>query len=433
MEKKQTKTKGTPQPKNSIQSSQPKSINLRDIQPNPLKYGYLFKNVHFTNDFYTNLTKVNQRQKVLSLIDSILSGHFDGIDEQICYENDFLYGTYFYSFPDQLKLLFVIYFKESNKELIEQIDFLNVSSSVTELKSNINSFVAENKYSTLSFQFDRTGLLKESDIFFESIEMVNGQVIKYPFNSIDKSCSEVDSKSNDLDPILSEVCKMIEQKKNLDFDTIFHECDFPTLPSYKEKILVKVNKNIIISGRPGTGKTYIILLKTLLLFLNCFVQESLFKVDSFDKKLISEMIKEQERERSPEKKYKVVFTSLSQVLCTKVEEMFSNLLSKIGLNYIHKRREMKEILNLKSFKDINAYPLFVNFRKIIFLIDASINRQFFDRPIENKLVKKNENCDILYCENEIYKSVYQKHSNAFSKTKTHFYTNASSHYKVQCK
>ena len=119
MEKKQTKTKGTPQPKNSIQSSQSKSINLRDIQPNPLKYGYLFKNVHFTNDFYTNLTKVNQRQKVLSLIDSILSGHFDGIDEQICYENDFLYGTYFYSFPDQLKLLFVIYFKESNKELIE--------------------------------------------------------------------------------------------------------------------------------------------------------------------------------------------------------------------------------------------------------------------------------------------------------------------------
>ena len=433
MEKKQTKTKGTPQPKNSIQSSQSKSINLRDIQPNPLKYGYLFKNVHFTNDFYTNLTKVNQRQKVLSLIDSILSGHFDGIDEQICYENDFLYGTYFYSFPDQLKLLFVIYFKESNKELIEQIDFLNVSSSVTELKSNINSFVAENKYSTLSFQFDRTGLLKESDIFFESIEMVNGQVIKYPFNSIDKSCSEVDSKSNDLDPILSEVCKMIEQKKNLDFDTIFHECDFPTLPSCKEKILVKVNKNIIISGRPGTGKTYIILLKTLLLFLNCFVQESLFKVDSFDKELISEMIKEQERERSPEKKYKVVFTSLSQVLCTKVEEMFSNLLKTIGLNYIHKRREMKEILNLKSFKDINAYPLFVNFRKIIFLIDASINRQFFDRPIENKLVKKNENCDILYCENEIYKSVYQKHSNAFSKTKTHFYTNASSHYKVQCK
>ena len=51
---------------------------------------------------------------------------------------------------------------------------------------------------------------------------------------------------------------------------------------------------------------------------------------------------------------------------------------------------------MSSFISLNKYPLFLNFRKLIFMIDGSLNFQFFDRPNRNKLKKRQDDCDIRY-------------------------------------
>ena len=48
---------------------------------------------------------------------------------------------------------------------------------------------------------------------------------------------------------------------------------------------------------------------------------------------------------------------------------------------------------MSSFLSQNKYPLFLNFRKLIFMIDGSLNFQFFDRPNRNKLKKRQDDCD----------------------------------------
>lgn len=56
-----------------------------------------------------------------------------------------------------------------------------------------------------------------------------------------------------------------------------------------------------------------------------------------------------------------------------------------------------------SFREIYNYPLFVNFRKILFLIDGSINGQFFYRENRNKLSKNEKDSDIYYIKDCDYK------------------------------
>ena len=51
---------------------------------------------------------------------------------------------------------------------------------------------------------------------------------------------------------------------------------------------------------------------------------------------------------------------------------------------------------MSSFVHQQKYPLFVNFRKLIFMIDGSLNFQFFDRPNKNKLRKRQDDCDIRF-------------------------------------
>jgi len=77
----------------------------------------------------------------------------------------------------------------------------------------------------------------------------------------------------------------------------------------------------------------------------------------------------------------VVFTSLSQHLCEKQKNIFEELM-------INKIEEIKELYSpissylLKatpSFRYLTKYPIFVNFRKILFMIDGSLTFQFFSR------------------------------------------------------
>ena len=100
---------------------------------------YEWTNVTFTDTFYSSIEFLNESiyQYIIEAIQSILNGNFSNTIEHIEYEDDFLYGTYFYSLNQQYNMLFIIYFKPTDtdsNEYIEQLDFIKVSNSLTDLK-----------------------------------------------------------------------------------------------------------------------------------------------------------------------------------------------------------------------------------------------------------------------------------------------------------
>lgn len=85
--------------------------------------------------------------------------------------------------------------------------------------------------------------------------------------------------------------------------------------------------------------------------------------------------------------YKIIFTSLSQSLCAHVENFFAQAIknSNIPINIIPTSQKVYQ--KMSSFVSQRKYPLFLNFRKLLFMIDGSLNYQFFDRPNNNQLKK----------------------------------------------
>ena len=79
------------------------------------------------------------------------------------------------------------------------------------------------------------------------------------------------------------------------------------------------------------------------------------------------------------KEFKIIVTSLSQSLCLKAEELFSRAIR--NLNYLkYEPTPLEYILKLNSFSDLKKFPSFINFRKLIFMLDGSLNFKFFDSP-----------------------------------------------------
>ena len=95
------------------------------------------------------------------------------------------------------------------------------------------------------------------------------------------------------------------------------------------------------------------------------------------------------------KEFKIIVTSLSQSLCLKAEELFSRAIR--NLNYLkYEPTPLEYILKLNSFSDLKKFPSFINFRKLIFMLDGSLNFKFFDRPTNNELKKEEIDCDIRF-------------------------------------
>ena len=437
--------------KDSITSSDTKSTvsflnTLTNLSLYPDTSEYLWRSFDCTQEFLNSYIELppNTQKEVYSTITTILNGDFTNIEEQVCYEDNFLYGTYFYTFPSNLKMLFAIYFikgesswYDNEETMDERLSFLNISYSVVVLKESINDFlvkysVEENK----GIEFDKTGLLENSDIFFsETKENNNHHIIKSPIGSISKKFKRTyqikvannvvemggDYSKYELQKIYKDVFYIIENKKTLNYKSLLEGKDLLILPSKKEIILVNTNKNVIISGRPGTGKTYIILLKTLLMYMNCINEESKLTNNITNDEIRSEIMLKQSQSQTPGERYKIVFTSLSQTLCMKVEGMYCDIISKMNLKYKYVKHKLEDILNLSSFDEISQYPLFINFRKIIFLIDGTVNFQFFDREVNNKLSKSFNDCDIRYIPNCQYKVCYSScGSSSGQYSKTHF-------------
>ena len=157
---------------------------------------YQWTNVTFTDTFYSSIEFLNESiyQNIIEAIQSILNGNFSNTIEHIEYEDDFLYGTYFYSLNQHYNMLFIIYFKPidtDSNEYIEQLDFLKVSNSVTDLKDEINTFVDQYKDQYKGIEFDRIGLLDNSNILFYRVKTVNNKTIKLPHYSIDKRSERI--------------------------------------------------------------------------------------------------------------------------------------------------------------------------------------------------------------------------------------------------
>ena len=277
----------------------------------------------------------------------------------------------------------------------------------------------------------------------------------------------------DLKYPIDNILNYLNEINKFNYNGFFEKDILHFHPSKIETKLINMNDNFILSGRPGTGKTVIILIKVIMFYLRCLFDHSNFirgevDYDYINNNLISntysddedEIVEEDDNiikkieinkgknnfnvnnnkllkenknkvknneEKNEEKieenndnhnkinldgeklgsegnTYKIIFTSLSQSLCAYVENYFIEAIknSQMPLNIVPTSQKTYE--KMSSFANQKKYPLFLNFRKLIFMIDGSLNYHFFDRPNNNQLKKRQKDCDIRYypdCEYDV--------------------------------
>ena len=137
--------------------------------------------------------------------------------------------------------------------------------------------------------------------------------------------------------------------------------------SKQELALIQTQHPVMLSGKPGTGKTTVILIKLLAEFVDLQLKRSLNAEQKINWDLIQMFSKKEQ--------FRNVFTSLSHKLCETTNDDFIDFLEKTKVNVSYSRPTNK----IRTFKDKFDYPLFVNFRKLLFLIDSSLTHQFFRR------------------------------------------------------
>ena len=382
---------------------------------------YLWKNVYITENFKNFcLSEKSQCSIIKNEIQDILNGYFDftNIKETIHYKNKFLCASYIYTFPkSELKLLFIIYFsKDSNNEYEEILKFVDINYSRQIIYESFLEFIKENiKNENNSFlEFDRMGLMEKSNIFFYKIEINNKTKIYFPFpyNITEKSEKtkkiqlfdeivehKVDFSVWDLDFNYENILCKVNNLNDLRYNEIFNKNFLDFIPSKMEIDLINTNQNLILAGRPGTGKTFIILIKTILIYLNCLfekakLENNILNWENFTENYLNDN-KNIKKTFDLKKEFKIIVTSLSQSLCLKAEELFSLAIKNLNL-FEYKPNSLDYILKLNSFSDLKKFPSFLNFRKLIFMLDGSLNFQFFDRPINNELKKSEIDCDIKF-------------------------------------
>ena len=408
-----------------------KKYSLKEILKDPhcvlsKEKNYIWKNSLFSEKYYEILASKNNADIIEKyseeyiLIDNILMGNFCGANEKRNYYKDFYYLSYLLTPKNDLyknNLLFVIYYtksKENPDYSIEYLEFLEISEMKNDLKIAINKFNFENKYSNNELELDKQCFL-DSNIFFSKInESINNEIIRYPnekeiINKSDK-VKKIEVMGDKMEDkgfvdieklihksyIFENVLNLLREKNILNYDLFFNEKIINFIPSKTEKNLIDKNTNFILSGRPGTGKTFIILVKAVLTYLNCWAEHSKIEKNLIDWEYIRNKYLMQEKNSILNDNYKIIVTSLSQVLCLKAEELFLQCMRSLEYNKEYKSSSINQIENLESFQNIKKYPMFINFRKIIFLIDGSLNFQFFDRPTNNRMNKIDNQCDIKF-------------------------------------
>ena len=67
---------------------------------------------------------------------------------------------------------------------------------------------------------------------------------------------------------------------------------------------------------------------------------------------------------------------------------------------------------ISSFRDLSNYPIFVNFRKLIFMLDGSLTFQFFSRH-NHSTYEGDHNTEYFYVKDYVYE--VNKYSNTQNK------------------
>ena len=420
-----------PQDENETEIETKKKYSLNDILKSSSckiskEKNYIWKNILFSEKFYEILTSkessdIDERYAEIYIdIENILMGDFRGAKEKTYYYKDFYYVSYLLSSKDNLnnnKILFVVYYSKLNEKpdySIEYLEFLEITDIKNELKIALNIFNIQNKYNNSDLEYDKHCFLDTNVFFSRIIHNNDGTIIRFPneneiVNKSDK-VKKYDSAGTEIEDkgfvdiellipksfVYENVLSLLRKKDILDYDFYFKKKIINFIPSKTEKNLINKNANFILSGRPGTGKTFIILIKAVLTYLNCWAEHSKLEKNLIDWDYIRKKYLAKDREVVTNDNYKIIITSLSHVLCLKAEELFSQCMRSLDYNKEYMPSSLKQIENLESFQKIKKYPMFMNFRKIIFLIDGSLNFQFFDRPTNNRMIKRDNQCDIKY-------------------------------------
>ena len=398
---------------------------------------YIWENVLFSQKFYDILTTkdtviFNKYSDVYLQIENILMGDFKNSKERTNYYKGFYYLSYLlnikYTDIDNIQLLFVIYYstiKDKPEYSIEFLEFLEISEIKDDISKALNYFNYKNQYNNNDLECDKQCFLDSNIFFSKIIKESDGIIIRYPnsneiINKSDKTKKveymgekEEDKGFVDIEKLIPKsyvfesVLNILRKKEILDYDLFFGKKIINFTPSKTEKNLINKNNNFILSGRPGTGKTFVILVKAVLTYLNCWAEHSKIEKNIIDWDYIRNKYLLKGREMVNGDNYKIIITSLSHVLCLKAEELFSQCMRSLEYNKDYTASSLKQIENLESFMNIKKYPMFINFRKIIFLIDGSLNFQFFDRPTNNRMNKIDNQCDIKYIPNLSYDINYE--------------------------
>ena len=144
---------------------------------------YIWENVNMTENFKENcLYENNNSNEIFNKIEEILNGNFLDSKEMIHYYKKFLYSTYLYTFPSNLKILFVVYFKKNcENEYDEILQFIDINHSTEVLKESILKFMEENTKDNNNeyFEFDRIGTMENSNVFYYKIIYEKGKKILF--------------------------------------------------------------------------------------------------------------------------------------------------------------------------------------------------------------------------------------------------------------
>ena len=270
----------------------------------------------------------------------------------------------------------------------------------------INKYVLSDDEKYPFVEFDKSGFFMTKELLFSEVKKVNNKEICYPlknlpidnktiFNTVLINKKIYHFYNNIEDFITNDMHNMlISQIENEQYEDIILEAidgrfwkDIKLSNQEKDKIYPPTP--FIISGRPGTGKTTIILVKLFVIYYNYFLKKEKlaeYYEDENENKLVSQL--------------RVVFTSFSQELCKEQMKSFIQMVNNVSY-LAYKGIPQTDMKNISSFRDVISYPVFTNYRKLMFMIDGSLTFQFFKR----KNLRKFENPDdslFYYDEEKVY-------------------------------
>ena len=316
-------------------------------------------------------------------------------------------------------------------------DFEDVGKEFLEKLNNNKNFPL--------IDYDKNGIYLVDEILFSHKEKdgANERIICYPLRKINIKNNTIfsktyvhkkeivlfkdadDFKDNELnESIISQIED--NQYENIIISAIEGDvlgCQLST----QEKSFVKDSDTFIISGRPGTGKTTVILFKLFSIYFNYELKKNLWLKNEKRRNNLKNEIKNSQNKIKNDNKttesLRVVFTSLSQHLCEKQKNIFEEIM-------VNKMEEIKPFYSpvsshllktMSSFRNLSKYPIFANFRKIMFMIDGSLTFQFFSR-LNLDIYEGDHDTEYFYSKDYKYE-VNQYSSNQNYKYINFFYRN----------